>query len=159
MTDIVQILEKIQMIRINVEDDADLREETEEAVGIFACLHQKCIVASDSVIAFDQRQYTADRDRRIHIGRHENVCSHGSCRGLTMGSGDADRNLIVLHHLSQKLRPGEERDFLCDCSGILRIARMDCCCVYNDINAIGNVFGCLLISNSGTSRLQTIGQL
>ena len=36
MTDVINILEEIQMIRIHVQDDADLREKAQEAVGVFA---------------------------------------------------------------------------------------------------------------------------
>ena len=36
MTDVIDILEEIQMIRIHVQDDADLREKAQEAVGVLA---------------------------------------------------------------------------------------------------------------------------
>ena len=41
MADIVQVLEEIQMVRVNIQDDADFGEKAQKAVGVLTGLCDK----------------------------------------------------------------------------------------------------------------------
>ena len=71
MPDIVNIFKEIQMIRVHVQHDGDLREKAYETVGIFAGFGDEGIGVPQTKVAADLGKDTADTDRRIHTSLHE----------------------------------------------------------------------------------------
>ena len=68
MADIVNVLEKVQMIRIHIQNDADFWEKAKEAVGIFTGFGDKGFRIPHTDISVDCGQNTAHGDRRITVG-------------------------------------------------------------------------------------------
>lgn len=77
MADILNILEKIQVIGINVEDQADLREETQKAIGIFTGLRQEGLRVSYPNIPPDGGQNPPYGNGGVAVSGQENVGSQG----------------------------------------------------------------------------------
>ena len=73
MADIVQVLEEIQMVRVNIQDDADLGEKAQKAVGVLTGLCDKGLGPAHTDIAVNGRQYSAHRDRRVGISLQKDV--------------------------------------------------------------------------------------
>ena len=103
MLHIGKILEKVQMVGVDIEDDRDRREEVQEGVAVFAALEDDGIALADAVARAEQRQKAADHDRRVQPGLHENMREHGGRRRLAVGTGDADGVLVRLHDVAPGL--------------------------------------------------------
>lgn len=72
-TDVGKILEEIQMVRVYVEDDADLRIQRQKAVGILAGFGDKVRGMPDTDLPADALQHAADRNRRIVIRMRKRI--------------------------------------------------------------------------------------
>ena len=82
--DVIQVFEEVQMIFLDVQDDADLREEREKTVGVFAGFRNKVFRTSDTDIAADLFQDTAHGDRGIQIRLQKDAGQHGGRSGLAV---------------------------------------------------------------------------
>ena len=127
MTDVLQVFEEVEMILLDIQDHADLREEVKEAVGVFAGLCDKCLRTAHTDIASDGFQDATDRDGRIHIARKKDVGDHGCGRCLAMGSGYGDRRFIIRHQLPQEFRAGQHRDLSGNRFDEFRVGTVDGC--------------------------------
>ena len=103
MLHIGKILEKVQMVGVNIKDDRDRREEVQEGVAVFAALEDDGVALADAVARAEQWQKAADHDRRVQPGLHENMREHGGRRRLAVGTGDADGVLVRLHDIAPGL--------------------------------------------------------
>ena len=75
-----------------------------------------------------------------------------------MGTGNSDRSVVVTHDLSQELCSGKHWKSLLDSTCILRIVRMYCCCINNNLKVISDVGSTLAIENMCTFGFQHFGQ-
>ena len=67
ITDISQVFEEIQMIFVNIQDYADLREEMQETVRIFTGFCDKIFRITYTDVTADSLLDAADRDGRIQF--------------------------------------------------------------------------------------------
>ena len=104
-TDVGKILEEIQMVRVYVEDDADLRIQRQKAVGILAGFGDKVRGMPDTDLPADALQHAADRNRRIVIRMQQDFGDHGGRCCFAVGAGDGDRHRIIAHDFAEKLCP------------------------------------------------------
>ena len=103
--DIPQVLEKVEMIRLDVQNDRDGREKIQKRVAIFAALHNDRIALADPVPRVQQRQIAADHDGRVPLGLHEDMRDHGGRRCLAVGAGKTDGIAIRPHDNAPGLGP------------------------------------------------------
>ena len=71
MADVLQILEEIQVILLNIKNDADFRKEVKETVGVFTGFRDKCTGTSNPDIPADCLQDSAHGDGRDPDSRQE----------------------------------------------------------------------------------------
>ena len=114
MLHIGKILEKVQMVGVDIEDDRDRREEVQEGVAVFAALEDDGIALADAVAP-------ADHDRRVQPGLHENMREHGGRRRLAVGTGDANGVLVRLHDVAPGLGALKDGDASGAGGGDLRV--------------------------------------
>ena len=113
---------------------------------------------SQTQITADGRQDTADRDCRIKTTFQQNMRSHGSCCGFSVGSGYCDGYLVIFHDLSQQIGTGHHRNIFFFCAGIFRVIRMDRSSVNHQIDTVNNIGCALSVENLCTVRSQMIRQ-
>ena len=154
MTDIVNILEEVQMVGIHVQDHADLREEAQEAVGIFTCFCDESFRVADTDIPVDGRKDSAYTDSGATVALKKDVGNHGSCGGFSVGTGNGDRCIVVTHDLAEKFRTCEHWEPFFFCTGKFRVVRMDRCCVDNHIDIIFDIGCTLSVVDDGTTFLE-----
>ncbi len=140
------------------QDNADLREKAQKTVGIFACFGDECIRIPYTKITADCRKNAAHRDGRIHSAFQQYMRSHRSCGGLTVSSGDRDRDLIICHNLPQKICAGHHGDPFFFCTGIFRVVQMNSSSIYDQINAINNIGSTLSVENLRSVGCQMISK-
>ena len=76
-----------------------------------------------------------------------------------MSSGYGDGFLIVFHELSEKLCSGEDRQVLRRCRRVLRVIRVNSCCVYNSVDIVGNVLRPLPVDDLCAVDGELVGEL
>ena len=108
--DVLDILEKVQMIRLDIQDHGDRRIEGKKRVIVLARLHNDRIALADTVAGMQQRKRAADHDGRVLLRRHHDVCAHGRRRRLAVRAGNAQRVRIAAHQRAPRLRPLKDRD-------------------------------------------------
>ena len=158
MADVLQILEKIKMIFLDVQYNADFREKMKKTVGIFAGFRDKCAGTSNPDIPSDCFQNTAYGYSGIQIPGKKDVRDHRSCGCLAVRPGYRDGCVIIFHKLSQQFSPGKHGNFSGYRFNQLRIAAADCCCIYHAFNSVCDIFGLLPVKNVRAFRLKLTGQ-
>ena len=133
MPDIFQILEEVQMVRVDIEDHADLRLETQETVGIFTGFRDKILGASHTDIAADLLQDAANGYSRIKVGLQQDAGQHGRGRGLAVSPGDGSGIAVIRHDLSEQLRPRQHGDAHLNRPCVFRVVRMNCRGIHHDV--------------------------
>lgn len=134
-------------IGVDVQDDADFREEAEKTVGVLAGFGEKELMGPYADISVDCLENTAYGDGGVRVGRHEDMGRHGGCGGFSVGTGYSDGNLIVFHKLSQKLGAGEHGKFSANRLGVFGIIRVDSGSIDHKLRVLGDVRGPLAVEN------------
>ena len=158
MTDIINILKKVQMIGIYVQDNTYFWKKAQEAVGIFAGFCDKGFRFAYTDIASDGRENAAHTDGRIAVSLQENVGYHGSGGCFTVSSGNGNGSFVIAHDLSQKFCTGKHWQSLLYCAGIFRIIRMNGSSVNYQFYLVTDIGSALTVVNSSTFFLQCLGQ-
>ena len=114
---------------------------------------------ADTDISADGRKNTADRNRWVTVGCHQNVGEHGGCRRLSVGTGNGDRRIVVAHDLSKQFSTGQHRNAGSFGSGKFRVVRVDRCGVNDKVDARNDVFRLLAVENLCAKRSQVAGQV
>ena len=143
MTDIINVLEEIQMICIHVQDNADFREKAQKTICIFACFCDKSFRFTYTDISADCRKNPTNTDGRIAVTCKKNMRYHRCCSSFSMCSGNCDRCVVISHDLSKKFCTGKHRNTFFFSTGKLRIVRMNGCGINDYIYTFSNV-GCTL---------------
>ena len=76
-----------------------------EAVGVFTSLRHKQVGIAHPDISSDGRKDPAYGDGGVQVACQQDLGKHRGCSGLSVSAGNGDRDLVVGHQLSQKLRP------------------------------------------------------
>ena len=105
-----QILEVIQMIRLNIQNHRQGRKEIQEGVAILAALQNDGISLPYPMSCPEQGQIAANHHSGIHIGLHQNMGYHRGSRGLSVGTGYTHGIFICLHNDTPGLCPFKNRD-------------------------------------------------
>ena len=159
MTDIIQIFKEIQMIRIDIQDDADLWEKVQKTVGIFTGFCHKNTIRADTDITMNSRKNTANGNGWIRICGQQNMGYHRSRGGLAMGTGYGNRQLIISHQLAQKLSTGQHWKASSDAFCIFWIIRMNRSGINHQIYSILNILRFLTVENLCPGGSQPFGQI
>ena len=122
---VVQVLEKVQVVSLHVEDHGHSGEEAEEGVAVFTGLHDDGVAMAHPVAGVEQRQCAADHHCGILLGSQENVGAHGGGGGLSVGAGNAKGIAVALHDGAPGLSPLKDRDAPGDGAGDLRVFIVD----------------------------------
>ena len=109
MADVVQILEKVQVIRVDVQNQSDFRVEAQEAVRVLAGFRDEILRIPDADISANLLQDSPDGNGRIHGGLQLDAGEHGGRGCLAVCSGYGDGIVIVRHNLTEQLCPREHR--------------------------------------------------
>ena len=126
LLDVLNILEKVQMVGLNIGDDRHGGEEFQERVIVFAGLHDDCVALAHAVAGgLQQGQGAADHDGGILLRGHHDMGAHGGGGGLAVGAGDAQGVIVVPHYGAPGLRPLEHRDSTAAGLYDLRVVVMD----------------------------------
>lgn len=110
MLHVGQVLEKVQMVGVHVQNDRRRRVEIQEGVAVFAAFQNDRIALADPVAGVEQRQIAADHDGRVALRLDENMRQHGGRGGFSVRTGHADRVFVGAHDVAPCLRPFEDRD-------------------------------------------------
>ncbi len=158
LPDMVDVPEKIQMICIHIEDDADLREKTQETVGVLTGLRDKIAGLANPDVPADRGQDAAHGDGGVTAAFQQDVGDHGCGRGLAVGAGDGDGHLIIGHDLPQEFGAGQHGDSIFHGTGVLRVIRVDSGCVDHQADAAAYVGGALSDLDAGPFFGEPFGQ-
>ena len=148
--DVIQVFEEVQMVGIDIEDQAVPGLQAEETVGVFTGFRNKVLRTSDTDIAADLFQDTAHGDRGIQIRLQKDAGQHGGRSGLAVGACDSNGILVVGHDLAQKLGAGEHGNAHLDGPDIFRVVMMDRCRIDHDIRVRGNILRLLREGDPGS---------
>ena len=159
MTDIIQIFEEIQMVSINIQDNADFRKKVQETVGIFTGFCDKNAVGTHTDITVDCRKNTTYGNGRIGISSQQNVGNHGGCSRFSVRAGYGNRKLIIGHKLPKKLCTCQHRNTSSDCFGVFWIVRVNGCGVYNQIDTVFYIRSALSVENLCPGCSKPFGQI
>ena len=110
MLHILQVLEKVQVVRFNVQDHRYGRIKGQEGVAVLAGLQDNGFALPHPVAGAQDREGTANHHRGVNPGRHGNVGTHRGCGCFAVGAGDAQGILIPPHNGSPGLGPLEHRN-------------------------------------------------
>ena len=121
----LKILEIVKMVGLHIQQHRNGRVEGQEAVVVFAGLHDNGVAIAHAVSGVEQRECPADHDGGVLFRRHEDVGTHGGRRRLTVRSGDTERIFIVAHKCAPRLRPLKNRDSQRTCRHDLRVFIVD----------------------------------
>ncbi len=102
---ILQVLEKVQMIGLNVQDDGNGGEKREEGVAILAGFQDDGVPGAHPVARPQQGQGAADHHGGVQSRRHDDMGAHGGGGGLAVGPGNTQSVLISLHNGAPCLSP------------------------------------------------------
>ena len=106
----VDILEIIQMVGVDVQDDLRPGPQRKEAIHIFARLCHEILTLAHLDVAVELVEDAAHQHRGRVVSRLQNEAHHGRGRGLAVGTGDRDGDLVVRHDGAQRIRPGNDGD-------------------------------------------------
>ena len=84
--DIVQILEEIQMILVNIENNAYLWKEMKETVGVFAGFRNEQLLFPHLYIPSDRLEYASYGNRWIHFAGQQDMREHGCSGSLAVSA-------------------------------------------------------------------------
>ena len=147
------------MIRIDIQDDADLWEKVQKTVGIFTGFCHKNTIRTDTDITMNSRKNTANGNGWIRICGQQNMGYHRSCGGLAVGTGYGNRQLIISHQLAQKLSTGQHWKASSDAFCIFWIIRMNRSGINHQIDTVFDIFGFLSVENLCSGGSQPFGQV
>ena len=122
---ILQILEKIQMVGLHVQNHRHRGIKRQEGIAVFTRFQDDGIALSHPIAGVEHGQCTSDHNRGVRLRRHEDVGAHGGGGGLSVGTGDAKGVGIAAHDGSQCLRPLIDRNPPSHRAGNLRVVVMD----------------------------------
>ena len=108
--DVVDVLEIIQMVGVNVQDDLRPGPQRQEAVHVLAGFRNEVLALAHLYVAVELVEDAAHQHRRGIVRRFEDKAHHGRGRGLAVGTGDRDGDLVVRHDGAQRIRPGNDGD-------------------------------------------------
>ena len=158
VTDIIDVLKKVEVIGFDVQDDLDGREEAEKRVRVLTGLHDEGLLSTDADVSTDVLQHAADRNGRILMRLEQDLRDHRGRGRLSMGARDIDRLLIVPHDLTEELGPGQHREILLLCGSELRVIRVNRRRIDDDVDVICDVLCHLRIVDHRALRCQLVGQ-
>ena len=124
--DIIQRLEVVQMIRVDVEDDRDIRRQLEEGVHILACFAHDDVAVTDIAVAADEGQLAADDGGGIKAGADQHLAEHSGSGRLAVRTGYGDAAAIAAGDDPQHDAALDGRDPLLLRGDQLGIILLDC---------------------------------
>ena len=154
--DVVEILEEIQVIRVDIQNDADAREHIQETVRVLACFRGKILTVSDPDVSADAVEDASDGKGGIRSGCHHDLGDHGCRSCLSVGAADRDGILVSAHDLAQKNRPCYVRNSVFHNGDIFRIVRSDRCREDDEIDVGRDILLPLADNDSDAVRSQFI---
>ena len=102
---VLQVLEKVQMVLAHVEDHRHRGEEVQKRVAVFAGLQNDGVPLPYPVARVEHGQGAADHHGGVRLGRHEDMGGHRGGGGFAVGAGEAHGIFIVLHDGAPGLGP------------------------------------------------------
>ena len=118
---VLQVLEEVQVVRLNVQNHRHRGTEGEEGVAVLAGLQNDGVTLAHPVSSLQQGQRAANHHRGVQLGGHEDVGADGGGGGLAVGAGDAQGVLIPCHDGAPGLGPLEHGDASGQSGGDLRV--------------------------------------
>ena len=108
--DIVGVLEKVQMIPVDVQNHRHRGPEGQEGIAVFAGLGHEEIAVADAQSPPDGGELAPHHDGGIERRRRGNGGDHGSGGGRAVGPGHTHHPAIVVHDHPPGLGPGDHGD-------------------------------------------------
>ena len=124
LLNILQILEIIQMVRLHIQHHSQSGVEVQEGIAVFTAFQHNRVPMANPVSGVEQGQISADHDRGIRTGFHQDVGHHGGGSGFPVGAGNADRVFVGPHDLPPGLGPLKNGNARGSGGGDLRIIIM-----------------------------------
>ena len=152
--DVVQVLEKVEVVLLHVEHDRDRRRKAQERIAVFAAFSHKAALAADAQRAADGGQVAADHDRRVKAGLHGHQRHHRGRGGLAVRARETHDVIIVAHQVAPCLGALHHRD-----AQLVRTDNLGVIIVHSrgahDERRALDVFRPVLIGDLRTQRFQT----
>ncbi len=136
LLDIVERFEVIEVIRINVGDDRDVRRQLQEGIHIFARLAYDDIALTDIAVTAEEGELAADDRGRIKARADQQLAEHRGGRGLAVGARDRDGAVVAAGHDTEHHTALDGRDALLFCGDYFRIILLDCGGVHDQLSAL-----------------------
>ena len=119
--EVIESLEIVEMILVNVEQNAHVGGEREEGVDKFASLAEHMLALADKTVCARERKLAAYDRRRILARLNKYLGEHGCCRSLSVSAADADAVVKHSRYRAEQLLAFERRYSRRLCRAELRI--------------------------------------
>ena len=102
LDDVVEIAVKIEMVRVDIEDDGEGRIVIEDIRLEFARLGDEIFASADEDITANFVEIPADENGGIGVGVDENFGNHAGRRALAVRAGDGDGVYVIAHERTEE---------------------------------------------------------
>ena len=110
MLHVLQILEKVQVVRVHIQNHRHSGEKGEEGVAVLTGLQNDGVPLPHPVSRPQSGKGPPDHHRGVPLGGQENLGAHGGGGGLSVGPCHTQGVLVVAHDGAPGLRPLKDRD-------------------------------------------------
>ena len=102
LDDVVEIAVKIEMVRVDIEDDGEGRIVIEDIRLKFTRFGDEVFATADKHIAANFVEIPADENGGIGVGVDENFRNHAGRRALAVRAGDGDGVYVIAHERAEE---------------------------------------------------------
>ena len=134
--DVVERFEVVEVIRVDIGDDGDVRGQLEEGVNILARLAYDDIALTDIAVAAEVGELTADDRGRIKARADQQLTEHRGGGGFAVRAGDRDRAVVAAGHDTEHHTALDGGDALLFCGNQFGVILLDCGSVYDQLRAL-----------------------
>ena len=107
---VLQILEKVQVVRVHIQNHRHGGEKGEEGVAVLTGLQNDGVPLPHPVSRPQGGKGAPDHHRGVPLGGQENLSAHGGGGGLSVGARHTQGVLVVAHDGAPGLRPLKDGD-------------------------------------------------
>ena len=112
LDDVVERAEVVEVVAVDVQNDAERGVQLQEGVDIFAGLADHGVALADAAVAADEGQLAADDGARVAARLDQDLREHAGRGRLAVRAGDGDGVRKLLREQAEHHRALERRDAL-----------------------------------------------
>ena len=130
---IIERAEIVEMIGIDICDDADGGVELQERIDIFTRFANNIRTFADSAVAVDERKLAADDGARVTSGFNQDLREHTGRRRFAVRAGNRNRVCKLLRQKAEHHGTLQRRNTLCTRRNKLRVILLCSRRVHHDL--------------------------